>query len=235
MAECILVSTLLSRSFRRLHRVYNFPRTNVQHILEKFWVRLEHSLQIPSRYDVFLSYLHLTQCHTRSNLISVSLLFCSLSHSLSLSPSFDDVEQNAESSGHARLNPAEVEDFYETCIAFYCRIDHLNNSQNGESEPSNILPLSLFLSHPQPFFVLTDTSSRLGWYYFLYFLSLYIHINTRSNMPECTQRVCYIRRVFSLGHTPSKDFETPLAKSMWTEPSEHPTRPLGYSPESTSS
>lgn len=39
----------------------------------------------------------------------------------------------------ARLNLAEVEDFQgKTCIAFYRRIDHLNNSQHGKPRPDSL-------------------------------------------------------------------------------------------------
>lgn len=51
----------------------------------------------------------------------------------------------------ARLNLAEVEDFQgKTCIAFYRRIDHLNNSQHRKPRPDRVLrlSLSLFLSCP---------------------------------------------------------------------------------------
>lgn len=53
-----------------------------------------------------------------------------------------------------RLNLAETRDFStKTCTAFYCRIDHLNNSQHGNPSPTmrsvvlSALSLLVFFSH----------------------------------------------------------------------------------------
>lgn len=45
-----------------------------------------------------------------------------------------------------RLNLAETGDFSaKTCIAFYCQIDHLNNSQHSNPSPTTRCPILLFL------------------------------------------------------------------------------------------
>lgn len=51
----------------------------------------------------------------------------------------------------ARLNLAEVEDFQgKTCIAFYRRIDHLNNSQHGKPRPDSLCVPCVLLPLPSP-------------------------------------------------------------------------------------
>jgi len=52
--------------------------------------------------------------------------------------------------GSPRLNLAEARDFPEkTCIAFYCWIDHLNNSQHGNPSPMrSVCSVLAFSSRP---------------------------------------------------------------------------------------